>query len=350
MAARKPSFHPKPETFRNLRREARNLKALGFNIVERRRIISEREKEHWLARTSREESKKWSKEYMEKRFRIENKVLKLLERLERAESTSKRIGIISRLGEMRYFNARVIKRLRAIAVDTSRQAEERLAAVRAIDYMAGFYSPKIFFTMAEKLPIEDIVLKKAVEIMPKKVTGSNIRFLRDMALRSAVLEKRVLGLRVLARMQSVFAITTLANLIRKIPPRSLERPVKITPRTRAGIQRLLSDRNLLEESTDSAKRLLKRLEEETKTIESTKYSLYANIYITGEKARAINIWLKNFGERYKIERSACEELIGRLESNRAQLVRIGGAEEARYAIENIDRAIETIREHIKRWR
>ncbi|MFH1234312.1 MAG: hypothetical protein V1493_01745 [Candidatus Diapherotrites archaeon] len=339
------NLHPHRSTMARLRWQAKRLKAQGLDRYTRRQLIVESEMHHWVEGSRRGFGRQTPKnEASLQRQRSSNKAKKLIGQLNRAKTSKKRMRAIALLGEMRSFDPKAVIRLRQVVRNPKATENERIEALHAINYISGRYAGRLISAIALDLKMSGPVMTELENILATKINPSDIQLFKQMAARSSVPKKRVLGLRVLSKMPTRFAITSLARLINEISPGTASQ-LKFSRKSLQNLQMLMREEGFLEESTEASRRLVQRMAEQLSSSERQGYSLFKNIFLVGETARAARKWIERFGRRYRVDEESCNELIYRLDSNKSALLTLMGERQARYAITQIDRAIGTIEKH-----
>ncbi|MEM4598430.1 MAG: hypothetical protein QW400_01955 [Candidatus Diapherotrites archaeon] len=343
-----------------------------YGIVDknqRREIIADIEKQRWA-----EKQKFWSKKVIERggsaafkraTYRALNKILVLSLQLERADTSLKRRKIIAQMRKIQIpstaLEAKFSPKAR-LDIEAAKSvpmhallsfyrskvtpAAEKIEILRTIQHLYPTGVRRIVAQLFEERPPERSVRNEMIRILSSSRSATFPEIIRKRFIESSNLDAKIFGIEVLANTPSVFALTTLASIVR---PKTFEmRLVKeeLKPVGRGNIQRILSDKALLENAVKDAQNFLLEMRNKVSRAEHAEVSFYAGIYIVGLASRGIRDWISMYGKQVT-QKELLSDILKGLKNQREEIAKFHSKHRAvSYAIKEIDKTIEFLQDYL----
>ncbi|MCX8190472.1 MAG: hypothetical protein N3F05_04595 [Candidatus Diapherotrites archaeon] len=371
--SKRPSSKLKIEraTFAKLKQLVRTLEE-RYGVVDknqRREIIADIEKQRWD-----EKQKFWSKKVVERggsaafkrtTYRALNKLLVLSLQLEMANTSLKRRNIMLQMRRIQLpsqdLEAKFSQKAR-LDIEAAKSvpmhallscyrnratpSSEKIEALRTIQHLYPVGIRRIIVRLFEERPPERAVRNEMIRILSSSRSATFPEAIKKRFIESGNLDAKIFGIEVLANTPSVFALTTLANIVK---PQTLELRLfkeELTKRGREEMKRVLSDKNLLENAVEEAKNFLYEMRNKAAMAEHVEVSFYAGIYVVGLASRGIRDWLSVYG-RQLVQKEALTDILNSLQKQRTEIMKFHGKHKAvSYAIKEIDKTINFLRDYI----
>ncbi|MEM4662539.1 MAG: hypothetical protein QXM75_00785 [Candidatus Diapherotrites archaeon] len=370
---RKPSQRLRVDkaTIAHLRWMAKTLES-RYGIVdkkERREIISDLERQRWI-----EKQKSWSKKvfsrggsasFRREMYRALNKMLVLTERFEKAATSIKRRNILANMRTILLPKPEVMakfsikERLNIDAVrgyvgdslinrytNKTTPAAEKIEIIRTLVHIYPLEYRRIIIELFERHPPERPVRNEMIRWLSQTMSATFPEFIRNRFIESKDLDAKIFGIEVLSHCPSIFALTTLAGIVK---PKTLETStVKegLTLKGRKEIQRILQDKSLLEHAVEDAQKILKQMSDRLTKAEQMEVSFYVGTFIIGFASKGIRVWLTKHGKQLP-SRDILVDILSSLTKQRNELSKLQVKHKAvSYAIKEIEQTIDTLQKYI----
>lgn len=359
---RNPAMHPGKRVMQRMRERLKQLEKKGIvDKRQRRQKVSAAEQEFWERRASewRQHTIKTggSKGFSLQTDRSINKAVKLSEKMENAKTSVERRKIIREISGLRVPSSKVIERLpiktrikiqgtvlglaeilEGHAQNNKLPAKERIESVRAIAGIYGLMAAEPLIGLLERNPKNHIARAEIQRILSKNISSNNISTVKERLLKSRNTDLKTTGIKILANMPSVFAISTLAESMKgRIQKRQRREPS--TAEREAMLREMFEQ--IRKEGSSSLRKLSFNITEQMQRGLYGGYDMNAQIFYEGMTAKAIGQWIEKFGKKANVDKQFYKGL------RQSLLERLNTMTEARKAGINTDYAAAKIKEAIK---